>query len=317
MTSPQPLPRFAELPTDPVTGARSAWGLFGADDTVGLVNLQTPERVAAAAGLVRTGAVFPLDIPTTLIDPPLFGRGRPRHTLIEGSTAEGFDDVLDNVYPQLGSQWDSLGHAASAPDRFYNGATANQVRRGERNTVEHWARRGIAGRGVLLDLGDVVESRGGAGTSVSLSVDDLETARRRAGIAFGAGDILVLRTGFLTWYSMLAQQERARIAVPGQLAAPGVEHSEAMAEYLWDAHLSAAVTDTTSLEVWPPDRSATYGSLHRNLIGQFGLAIGELFWLDDLAAACAGDRCWEFLFVSAPLNHPGAIGSPANALAVR
>jgi hypothetical protein len=46
------------------------------------------------------------------------------------------------------------------------------------------------------------------------------------------------------------------------------------------------------------------------------MPIGEFFFLDDLANACADSRRWTFLFSSAPLNIPRAVGSPANAYAV-
>jgi len=36
-----------------------------------------------------------------------------------------------------------------------------------------------------------------------------------------------------------------------------------------------------------------------------------------LSAACAGEERWTFLFVSAPLNVVGGVGSPPNALAIR
>jgi hypothetical protein len=49
------LPEYADLPPAP-GGGRSAWGLFGPGDNLGLVNLMTPERIAA--GLVRRGQVF-------------------------------------------------------------------------------------------------------------------------------------------------------------------------------------------------------------------------------------------------------------------
>jgi hypothetical protein len=54
------LPDYADLPAAP-DGGRSAWGLFGAEDNLGLVNLMTPERIAAAARLVRRGQVFCLE----------------------------------------------------------------------------------------------------------------------------------------------------------------------------------------------------------------------------------------------------------------
>ena len=62
---------------------------------------------------------------------------------------------------------------------------------------------------------------------------------------------------------------------------------------------------------------APFGFLHRVLIGQFGMALGELWSLDDLAADCVEDGVHEFFLTSAPLNVPGGIGSPPNALAIK
>lgn len=96
--------------------------------------------------------------------------------------------------------------------------------------------------------------------------------------------------------------------------APGVEHTEGMARYLWESGAMAVASDTFAVEVWPPDfspRTSPFGFLHRVLIGQFGMALGELWWLDDLAADCAEDGGYEFLLTSAPLNSRGGIGSPS------
>lgn len=59
------------------------------------------------------------------------------------------------------------------------------------------------------------------------------------------------------------------------------------------------------------------GFLHHMLIGQFGMALGELWWLKDLADDCATDGIYESLLVSSPLNAPGGIGSHANATAIK
>jgi hypothetical protein len=55
------LPDYAELPPAP-HGGRSAWGLFGADDNLGLVNLMTPERVAAAGRPYDPGEPVPIGV---------------------------------------------------------------------------------------------------------------------------------------------------------------------------------------------------------------------------------------------------------------
>lgn len=231
------------------------------------------------------------------------------------------DDVYDNFFPQSSSQWDALAHVAYAPDEFYNGLTSDQMIAEGRNGIDHWARRGIAGRGVMLDVYKTLTEAGRPyepGSSHPITVDDLEMTRKAAGIEFRSGDIVLLNTGFLKWYEGLDAAGRQEIAVPGGLHAPGLEHTEAMLEYVWNSHASAFAADCPALEVCPPNfDEAPFGLLHRFLIAQFGLALGELWWLQDLADECARDGIYEFLVTSAPLNMPGGIGSPANALAIK
>ncbi len=76
------LPSYRELPEAPGGRGRSAWHLFGPDDNVGLINLQTPERVAAAAREVRHGRVFSLNAPIGRYDPPMYGRRATTHRLL-------------------------------------------------------------------------------------------------------------------------------------------------------------------------------------------------------------------------------------------
>jgi kynurenine formamidase len=313
------LPSYDELPmTD--SGGRTAWHLFGEGDSVGMVNLQTPERVLAAAGLVRLGKVFSLNVPFDFFTPALATpmRSNARHSVdvVHLPFATGCDDVYDNFYPQAHSQWDSLAHASYGPAQFYNGATEAQVVAGERNTIDHWARRGIAGQGVVLDL-----AAGGdydPGSAHALTVEDLEAARVQAGVEIAPGAVLLLHTGYAQWYG--EQSSEAKAAIPGNLTAVGLEHSEAMCRYLWDLHPAAIVCDTFAVEVWPPSfdpADAPFGFIHQMLIGGFGIALGELWWLADLAADCRDDGVYECLLVSAPLNLPGGIGSTANALALK
>ena len=123
------MPSYDDLP--PLDeGGRSAWGVFGEGPSHGTVSLQTPERIAAAASLVRTGELFSLNAPVTWPDPPLFLRKAVEHTLLAESATPGFDERLDVFYPQGSSQWDSLAHVGYAPDRFYNGASAADIHAG-------------------------------------------------------------------------------------------------------------------------------------------------------------------------------------------
>lgn len=316
------LPRYDELPQTE-RGVRTGWGLFGEQDSVGLMSQLTPAVIRGAVGLVRRGDVFPLDAPLNFFDPPLFERPALRRETQPARGGWGFNEVIHDFNPQSSSQWDALAHVSFELNAFYNGATIDDVLERGRDTIDHWARRGIVGRGVLLDLRRAAADRReefDPGSSHAFSVADLEDARRRAGVEYQAGDILVLRTGFVEWYGEQDAAERARISSREELRACGVEHTEDMARYLWDAHFSAVASDCPALEVWPMDHRPElwpFGCLHQILLGQFGMAIGELWWLEALAAECAADGVHEFLLTSAPLNSPGGFGSPANALAIR
>jgi kynurenine formamidase len=316
------LPAYDELPRA-AHGGRSAWGLFGQEDCVGLLNLQTTDRVEAAARLIRSGEVYSLNAPTNVPEPPLFRRGAVRHSLITNDGRAFFDDKLDNYYPQASSQWDSLAHVGYGADQFYNGVTAEDVTARARNTIGHWAARGIAGRAVLIDIDAAL---GGAGVSFdpasprAISVDELDAARAATGVAWEPGDVLLLYTGFLGWHVRQEATVRAAMAERGALHSVGLAHSEDMARYLWNAHVAAVVSDNPSVEVWPPDPSdaaAPFGFLHQVLIGQFGMALGELWWLEDLARSCRRDGRYEAFLTAAPINVPGGVGSPANALAIK
>lgn len=314
------LPTYRDLPAAP-NGGRSAWGLFGAEDNVGLVNLMTPERIARAARLVVRGAAFPLDAPIGAFEPSTSPvRTPPRHTVLHPPGSFSFDDLYDNFYTQAGSQWDSLGHVGYDIGAYYNGATADDIACGGRNTIAHWSRHGIAGRGVLLDM--TRNFAGSAayhpGESKAFGVDDLERARRTADVEFEPGDVVLLYTGFAEWYLGQSVEERKQLRRP--LSSPGLAQSEDVVEYLWNAHVAAVVADNHAVEVWPVDFGPEYpplSFLHRVLIGQLGMALGELWWLKDLADDCALDGRYTCFLASAPFNAPNGIGSTANAVAFK
>ena len=315
-------PHYDELPAAP-GGGRSAWGLSDEHDVIGRLSLLGADQVRGALQLATKGAVFSLNVAVDEFDPPLDEtRARTRHRVLRGggeAGVEDFDDVLDDYFPQIASQWDSLAHIAANPGVFYNGASEQDVLERGVNTIDHWARRGIVGRGVLLDVHRSLEGANDTSHgSVALSVDDLERARVRAGVEYSPGCMVLIRTGFLAWYR--EQNQSVRTSLSSDLHAPGIEHTEAMARYLWDSGISAVISDSFSTEVWPPDWSEEakpFGFLHRVLIGRLGMAIGELWDLESLAADCSKDQNYEFLVVSAPLYVRGGIGSPANALALK
>jgi kynurenine formamidase len=314
------LPTYRDLPVAEGAPAGSAWGLWDSDDQLGTLNLLTPERTVAAAGLVRKGAVFPLNLPVNEPEPPLYGRGAVRQTVV-GEGGNGRDDYLDNFWPQASSQWDSLRHIRHPEDGWYNGVRdAEIVAGGGKLGIENIARRGIAGRGVLLDIERCLVSSGrplNYASSTLITVDDLEACREAQGVEVREGDILLVHTGWLRWYrEQTTPAVREALSDRAQLEAPGLGPAFEMAEYLWNLHIAAIAADNPALEAWPPN-PATGGFMHWKLIPHFGMPIGELWWLADLADDCAADSISEFFFTSAPLNVPGGVGSPPNALSIK
>jgi len=208
-------PTYDELPRD-LSGAASAWGLYGDEDSIGRLNLITPDIVRDAVDLVRRGATFGLDTPLWAFDPPLDStRTTARHRVLRGGAGavEDLDDVLDDYFPQIASQWDSLAHIAARPGVFYNGRSADDVLDRGSNTIDHWSRHGVVTRGVLLDVAlDYAKGERSPATDGSISIADLEAAREAAGLSFSEGCAIVLRTGFLASYRELGQEARRSLA---------------------------------------------------------------------------------------------------------
>ena len=308
---------FDELPLLPSAGLRHSWHVHGPGDQLGTLNRLTGAVVAAAAATVRGGERIGLNLPLGLPDPSFFGRQAPKHTLFP-MFAGAWDDRLDGFYLQASSQWDGFRHISAGADGFYGGWRGSPDTDLEPLGMHHWARRGIAGRGVLIDLAAAAGSGYDPADPVRFGPADLEAALREQRTSLRYGDILCIRTGWMDTY--LALDEPARRELASRLTDPfgytcaGLAGSEEMSRFLWDTGIAAVTCDNPAVETVPVDPSI--GSLHQRLIPCLGFAIGELFDFAPLAAACHRERRFEFLFVAVPLNLTGAVGSPANAVAI-
>jgi kynurenine formamidase len=313
-------PKYSELPLNETLNLRYAWGVFGDDDQLGRINLLTPDAVLAARDEVRRGAVFslslPLDIPTREpydTDGP--GRKSYRHTILKMGRG-GQDDYLDGFYLQGSTQWDSLRHIRAREFGYYNGITDEAEEGGDKLGIENWARHGIVGRGVLADVGRWAEKQGrplSPNEGTSIMVDDLVATLESENVQLRDGDILMVRTGYIEAYLEMSEEER--LAHGGRPDHPGLYPGPEMAEFLWDSGAAAVVADNLAVEVVPG--SPKIGYLHRSLIPLLGFAVGEYFDLGALARDSEQDGCYTSLFTAAPLNLPGGVGSPGNALAIK
>jgi kynurenine formamidase len=310
------LPSYAELRSRADAPPGSAWGVFGEHDEVGTLNLLDRSRVMAGIAEVRDGDVFSLN---WKVDVPAPSPWRPTPERTQVGTGLFRDDYLSPLYLQYSSQWDGLRHIG-LPEGFYNGVDAAEIDDPSSTAlgIQLWAERGIAGRGVLLD---VARARSGAGdpfdpaSSFAITADVLDATANAHGVSIEPGDVCLVRTGWAGWYASLPE-DRREPAFTRDSPQPGLAPTEDTAAWLWDHHVAAVAADNAALEAMPVDMRLGH-FLHFRIIPAFGMPIGELFWLDDLATACATDRRWSFLFTSAPLNLPGGVGSPPNALAIR
>jgi kynurenine formamidase len=320
--SPAPrIPTYNELPVRAGAPAGAAWGVFGDDDEVGTINLLTPDRVVAAADSIRSGKVFALNLPINIPDPPLFTRGKHTHTVKIFPTAEFvLDDFLDNFYPQASSQWDALAHVKHPVHGAYNGIPDNQMtgRGGTRLGIDNLARRGIAGRGVLADVARYYDRVGKSidfTKAKSIPLDDVQAALEEEGVELQTGDILLIRIGWTKFYLAASDEIKAELAK--ETVVPGIEGSERTARWLWDNHLAAVASDSPALEALPKPAGEEMEFLHFHMLAFFGMPIGEMWNLEGLAEDCATDGNYDFFLTSAPLNIPGGVGSPPNALAIK
>jgi kynurenine formamidase len=312
-TVPSSEPSFDELPQIEKLGLRHAWEVL--DHDLGTLDRSSPERIVAAAGLVREGTVLPLSLSLSELDPPLFGREAARHEIF-ATDRNTLDDRLDAFYPQGSSQWDGLRHVRAREFGFFGGSVEDFAPGEGALGVEHFARRGIVGRGVLID---VLAHRDRLGRSYdplgseAIEAQELREILAAQQVELTRGDVICVRTGWIDAYRELDQD--ARTALASDARASGLAGSEDMARLLWDSGAIAVAADNPTLEVAPGDPAV--GSLHRRLIPMLGFVVGELLDLGALAALCARDSRWDFMFVAAPLNLPGGVGSPANAVAIR
>jgi hypothetical protein len=302
------LPSYDDLPVREGAPDGSSWGVWGEGDRFGTLNLLTPERVLAAAASIRTGRVFALNPPLTYPDPPLFHRSSVRHEVL-GELGGGHDDVYHDFNTQASAQWDGFRHIAHTEHGHYNAVPD------EEHGIHVWAERGIAGRAVLADVGRWRESTGrplAHGERDEITADDLVACLDAQGATIDTGDILLVRTGWETWYRGLDADARAAYAAERVAPSPGLAGTDVV-RLLWDLHIAAIGADNPAVEAFPP----TDGFLHFHFLPLLGLPLGELWLLDALAEDCAAAGTYDAFFTSAPLNMPSGVASPPNAIAIR
>ncbi|MBO0732480.1 MAG: cyclase family protein, partial [Acidimicrobiaceae bacterium] len=275
----------------------------------------TPERLVAAAGLIRQGKIFDLGIPFDAEGPqPGGGRINPVRLMSETGADQlfpgGFRYADDYVFMPLqgASQWDGLAHVYY-DDKLYNGFPSSDVGPygASHDSIDKQA-KGVAGRGVLLDIARLhgVEW---LEAGYPITPDDLDRAAAAHNVEVKAGDIVAFRTG---WRKKFLAEHDASAFMAGE---PGL--GQACAEWLHAHDVAAVCSDNWAIEVLPGENEDTVFNVHMILIRDMGMTLGEILDLEELSADCADDGVYEFFFCAPPIKFTKAVGSPINPLAIK
>jgi kynurenine formamidase len=246
------------------------------------------------------------------------------------------DDVV-TLSLQYSTQWDSLAHVGAEFDAdgdgveeavYYNGYRAgtdlvgpSADARGDGSGhasfahhlgLEHMAAHGVQGRGVLVDLrhhlGDTWRPVGLAQLQKVMAAD---------GVVVEEGDVLLLHTGFATklveWGGNPPMQELFTSCA--YLDAK----DDALLQWIADSGISALVADNYAVEgLLGKDREEgrhSFLPIHHLCLFKLGVPLGELWYLDELAAWLREHGRSRFLLTAPPLRLPGIVGSPVTPIA--
>lgn len=261
---------------------------------------------------VRQGRVYDLEQPRTA-GMPIHPAHRPgyfyqlhrRHgdTYLPNqfgprSGASGLIVMMDHT----GTHIDALSHQA-CDLRLYGGVEITPRIETTKGFTVHGieAMDPIVTRGLLLD---VCAARGQdpLPEHYRITAGDLEAAARLGEVTVQPGDALLVRTGYAKLW-----EDEARY-----LSAAGVRRDGS--EWAAQKRVGCVGCDNMTwdeTEERDPESGATLFA-HLHLLARCGIPIIENLNLEALSR----DRCYEFLFVCAPLKFVGATGSPVRPIAV-
>jgi kynurenine formamidase len=304
------------------------WGKWGPNDELGTLNYVKPDDIVYAAGLIKTGRVFAMAIPLDSDGPQWGERGRYNPIRLMSWTGTdaiaGRQDWLKTYYAddivtmglQCATHWDSLGHIfyewyenGERKMSMWNGYPVTNVdctgctKCGIQNTKDK-----LVGRGVLLDMArylGVETMEPGQG----IANEDLEKCAEFCRVEIKRGDFVLIRTGFL------GSRMRTEWGKYAGGDSPGVEFETLT--WIHDKEIAALALDTWGCEVRPNRSDAFAQPWHWVSVPILGLTMGENFYLDDLADACAADGMYEFFFIAPSLPFTYGAGTPTNPIAIK
>ncbi len=296
----------------------SNWGRWGKDDQLGCLNLITPAKRKAAAGLVQEGSPVSCSRPiVTEMAPDIAfqvqrymvdsGEGRDTDPPERQLTRRGAAEFIGMVFHgQTITHIDAMSHY-SWQGKMYNGAPASKItsREGAQVHSIEAAAQGIVTRGVLLDI-PLVRGVDWLTADSPVMPQDLDAAEALQGVRVEEGDILLVRTG---------NYRRRLESGPVPNSEPGVACQVACTPWFKERGIAMLGTDTPN-DV-RPSQYATIGSpLHVMCLVTMGLWLIDNANLEQLAEACRERSRYEFMLTLAPLRLRNVTGSPVNPIAL-
>lgn len=302
------LPKFDDLPLQKDGPPGNAWGMFGERDELGMLNLITPQTVAAAASEIQRGIRVSLDWPLDKPRAPTFNRQKFHHQLIHPEHTFMNDDVV-TFNTQSSTQWDGFRHYGYQRAKlFFNGHTQERFENGSDLGINVWAEKGgITGRGVLLDWAEWahrngVEVRPFQTGAVRLA--DLKAIIADKKIEIRPADILFIRCGFAEEYNKLTDEQQERFPNRNPQGLLGLEATRDSLRWLFESRFAAVAGDSPSFERGPA--TGPYNepdvSIHQWCLAGWGLPLGEMFDLEELAKQCRELGRYSFFVSSVPLK---------------
>ncbi|KAE8453119.1 hypothetical protein EG329_012306 [Mollisiaceae sp. DMI_Dod_QoI] len=238
---------------------------------IGRLSLLTPQVVSAAAtSEIKTGQRVGLGWDMRKVEYSQFGRQKFEHKIIplEGPGGSGFGACFDDAYnmnPQQSSQWDGFRHysqprnskdSSKSQDRvFYGGTTKAEIMDASNHRIglQYWAPEGIAGRGILLDYKHWTASQSppiiySTFSTHSIPFSTILAMCKDYKITPQRGDILLIRTGVISEWDNMTEQQKQEYAAQEEPQHAGVEACTELLEWLWDSGITAVAGDAISWE---------------------------------------------------------------------
>jgi kynurenine formamidase len=166
-------------------------------------------------------------------------------------------------------------------------------------------------RGVLLDIARL-KGVDRVATDFVITPDDLEGACTSQRVSVESGDIVLIRTGHITWFKNNRDYVTFRFQQPGL--------NMACALWLHDREVAAVCADNAGVERMLHNYAKQDSiplPLHMLCLRDMGVMLGELFDLEALAEDCAKNGVYTFLLSAPVLPARGGVGSPINPLALK